>query len=358
MTTQAQPIDFVDNRMDLLSMTQDELELFISRLGKEKYRAAQIMKWMHRELADSFDPMTNLAKAFREQLSLSAKIGLPAVIGAQRSSDRAVKYLLGLEDGNRIETVLIPGDDHETLCISSQVGCSMACGFCSTGAMGFVRNLSPGEIVSQLLIIRRNEPTSKITNIVFMGMGEPLANLDNVVQAINILSHPNGPGISWRHITVSTAGLVPKIPELGRSVRVKLAVSLNAVTNEQRSRIMPINKAYPIEALIEALRSYPLPKRDRITIEYVLIKDFNDSLADAKKLVRLLNPLRVKINLIPLNDQLSGDLKAPDPEQVALFQDYLMSKALIAIIRKSRGQDILAACGQLAAPQLTSECSC
>jgi 23S rRNA (adenine2503-C2)-methyltransferase len=216
--------------------------------------------------------------------------------------------------------------------------------------MGLIRNLTPGEIVSQLLAMRRAFPESRITNVVFMGMGEPLANFHNMSAAIKILTHPNGPGISWRRLTVSTCGLVPGIRRMGREIRAKLAVSLNAVTDEQRDFIMPINRRYPIADLIGALKEYPLPRRDRITIEYVIIDSFNDSDADARALVRILNPIRAKVNLIPFNDQLATDMKSPKPERVARFQDILMSKSLMAIVRKSRGRDILAACGQLAAP--------
>jgi len=333
---------------DILSMTQEELQEFLIRLGKKRFRAVQIMKWMHQRLADSFQSMTDLSKALRAELAERARISRPQVLETLSSADGTRKFLLGLHDGHGIETVLIPGDDHDTLCVSTQVGCAMGCRICRTARMGFVRNLSAGEIVSQLLEVRRQVPESRITNMVFMGMGEPLANLDATVRAVKILSHPNGPQISWRHLTVSTVGLVPKIRELGAAVRVKLAVSLNAVTDEQRNVIMPINRTYPLSELIAVLRDYPLPRRDRITIEYVLIRGFNDSDADARGLVRLLNPIRAKVNLIPFNDELSEDLKSPLPERVARFQDILMSKSLLAIVRKSRGRDILAACGQLA----------
>lgn len=330
-------------------MTLPQLELFLTDLGKEKYRAVQVMKWIHSGLQSSFHDMTNLSKELRDELSVRAIISRPQVRQIFTSEDGTRKFLLGLADGHSVETVLIPGEDHDTLCMSTQVGCAMGCRICRTATMGFKRNLSAGEIVGQLLEVRRQVPESKITNVVFMGMGEPLANFDQTVQAVRIMTHPNGPQISWRRLTVSTAGLVPRIQELGATVRVKLAISLNAVSDEQRTAIMPVNKTYPLAELLTALKEYPLPRRDRITIEYVLIGGFNDSDADARQLVRLLNPIRAKVNLIPLNDRLTGDLEAPKPERVARFQEILMSKSLVTIVRRSRGPDILAACGQLAA---------
>jgi 23S rRNA (adenine2503-C2)-methyltransferase len=335
--------------LDLAGMCQPELERFISDFGKERYRAAQIMRWIHQGLVDSFQDMTNLSKVFRSELSARADITHPEVLEVSNARDGTAKFLLGLRDGLRIETVYIPGDDHDTLCVSSQVGCAMKCRICRTAEMGLIRNLTAGEIISQLLAVRRNLPESRITNIVFMGMGEPLSNFLEVVKAIGIMTHPNGPQISSRHITVSTAGYVSRIRELGDTVRAKLAVSLNAVSDAQRDWLMPINRKYPLGELMKALRNYPLARRDRITIEYVLIRDFNDSDADARQLVRLLNPIRAKINLIPLNDEACDGLQSPTSERVARFQDILMSKSLVAIIRKSRGRDILAACGQLAA---------
>jgi 23S rRNA (adenine2503-C2)-methyltransferase len=334
---------------NLVGMTHSELERLIRGLGKERFRATQVMKWIHQGLTDSFDEMTNLSKGFRSELSRGARIKFPEVLAVTGSEDGTTKFLLGLDDGQCIETVLIPGDDHDTLCVSTQVGCAMGCRICRTGKMGLTRNLQAAEIVSQLLVVRKTIPDSRVTNIVFMGMGEPLANLEETIGSIRIFTHPNGPRISWRRLTVSTAGLVPAIPKLGREVRAKLAVSLNAVTDEQRDAIMPINRRYPVAELISALREYPLPRRDRITVEYVLIDDFNDSEADAKKLVKLLNPLRAKVNLIPLNDEVSPDLRSPGAERVLRFQEVLMSHSLIAIVRQSRGADILAACGQLAA---------
>ena len=338
----------MDDRVDLAGMTLEETQIFFKALGQQNYRAAQILRWIHQGLSVSFEPMTNLSKDLRKELTTSARIGRLSTLQTVESEDGVKKFLFGLNDGAKIESVYIPSEDHDTLCVSTQVGCAMDCKICRTGQMGLIRNLTTGEIVGQLLEARRQIPGSVITNVVLMGMGEPLANFDNTVRAIRILSNPNGPQISWRRITVSTSGLAPKIFELGQSVRVKLAVSLNAVTDEIRSMIMPINRKYPLNELISAMKRFPLPKRDRITIEYVLIRGLNDSDSDAKMLVKILNPIRAKVNLIPFNDELSTEFRSPTPKRVAAFQDILMSKSLMAIIRKSRGRDILAACGQLA----------
>jgi 23S rRNA (adenine2503-C2)-methyltransferase len=224
----------------------------------------------------------------------------------------------------------------------------MGCRICRTARIGLIRNLSAGEIVGQILEVRRREPLSRITNVVLMGMGEPLANFDQTVKALRIMSHPNGPQISWRRLTVSTVGLPHGILQLGRVIRAKLAVSLNAVTDEQRTAIMPVNLIYPLSELLGALKEYPLARRDRITIQYVLIDGFNDSDADARQLVRLLNPIRAKVNLIPFNDELDENFRTPKPERVLRFQEILMANSLVAIVRRSRGRDITAACGQLA----------
>ncbi len=313
------------------------------------------MKWIHQALAGSFDDMTNLSKALRTELTRCASICRPEVAAVSSSEDGTKKFLLKLHDGEHIETVLIPGDDHDTLCVSTQVGCAMGCRICRTAKMGLKRNLSAAEILAQLLTVRRQVTDSRITNVVFMGMGEPLANLEETVRAIGIMTHPNGPQISWRRVTVSTSGLVPRIRELGDIARVKLAVSLNAVTDEQRDAIMPINRKYPLSELLQCLKEYPLARGNRITIEYVLIDRFNDSDADARQLVRLLNPIKAKVNLIPLNDEPGAEFRAPSAERVLRFQEILMSRSLVTVVRRSRGKDILAACGQLAAASRHSQ---
>lgn len=341
---------------DLSGITHEELEAFLIGRGQPRYRASQIMKWIHQDLVESFEPMTNLSKTLRAELAQSALIGRLETVSTQSSHDKTTKFLFRLSDGLHIESVLIPETDHDTLCVSTQVGCAMGCKICRTSKMGLLRNLTAGEIVGQLLAVRKNRSDSRITNVVFMGMGEPLANFDETVRAIRILTHPSGPQVSWRRLTVSTCGIAPKILQLGSTVRAKLAVSLNAVTDEQRDFIMPVNRSFPLARLIAALRAYPLPRRDRITIEYVMIDGVNDSDSDARGLVRLLNPIRAKVNLIPFNDEMSTLFKTPSPARVAAFQDILMSRSLVAIIRKSRGRDILAACGQLAAQHGSAPC--
>ncbi len=333
---------------ELGGLPYGDLQLFFEQMGEKRYRANQVMKWIHQKRVVSFSEMTDLPKTLRERLQNEAYITVPRVEAAATSADGVKKFLMAMPDGEHIETVLIPSEGYATLCVSTQVGCAMGCRICRTGALGFRRNLSAGEIVAQLNEVRRREPERNITNVVFMGMGEPLANFDNTVAAIQILTHPSGPQISWRRLTVSTAGLPDKIIQLGQLVRVKLAVSLNAVSNEQRSRIMPINRKHSLEELISALEKFPLPRGMRITIEYVLIHDFNDSDADARRLVKLLSHVKAKVNLIPFNDELSQEFRSPTPERVAAFQNILLSKSLTAIVRKSRGRDILAACGQLA----------
>ncbi|MFH0958282.1 MAG: 23S rRNA (adenine(2503)-C(2))-methyltransferase RlmN [Pseudomonadota bacterium] len=345
------PLNTTNSKPDLTNMTLEELRSFFSALEYEQYRAGQVMRWIQQGLSVSFDSMTNLSMRLRETLSSIARIGRLEFIRKVTSKDGVTKFLFGLDDDSKIECVLIPTDNHDTLCVSTQVGCAMGCKICRTAEMGLVRNLTAGEIVGQLLEVRRQVPGSAITNVVFMGMGEPLVNFENTVRAINIFTDPNGPKISWRRITVSTSGIAPRIVELGKKVRVKLAVSLNAVTDETRNLIMPVNLTYPLARLMDALKEYTLPKRDRITIEYVLIRGINDSDADAKRLVRILSPIRAKVNLIPFNDEMSTEFKTPTPARTAAFQDILMSKSLMAIIRKSRGRDILAACGQLASDQ-------
>ncbi len=239
---------------DLAGMTLEEIERFIAGLGKERYRAVQLMKWVHQALAGSFDDMTNLSKALRAELARCASICRPEVVGTSSSEDGTKKFLLELHDRENIETVLIPGDDHDTLCVSTQVGCAMGCRICRTAKMGLKRNLSAAEIVAQLLTVRRQVPGSRITNVVFMGMGEPLANLEQTVRAIGIMTHPNGPQISWRRLTVSTSGLVPRIRELGHVARVKLAVSL------ERGHRRTTRRDHACQPQISPVRATPMPE--------------------------------------------------------------------------------------------------
>jgi 23S rRNA (adenine2503-C2)-methyltransferase len=294
--------------------------------------------------------MTDLGQELREKLAAYFVISRLQTERTETSRDGTRKYLFRLNDGNHIETVLIPEKSHFTLCISSQVGCAMGCRFCLTARGGFVRNLTAGEIVSQVRDIKKHIGEQPLSNIVLMGMGEPLANYANVVQAIRILTDRDfGLEFSARRVTLSTAGLVPELLQLGKDVTVNLAVSLNATDNETRSSLMPINKKYPLEDLIEACRQYPLAPRKRITFEYILIQGVNDSLADALRLTKLLRPVKAKINLIPYNEHPGSLFRRPDEKTILAFQDILAQHHYTAMVRNSKGQDISAACGQLRA---------
>jgi 23S rRNA (adenine2503-C2)-methyltransferase len=335
-------------RVDLKGMDARETADWLRGLGQEAYRARQIRQWLFAHLCTSFEEMSNLPKDLRLLLEEKAGINHLDKVETQISGDGTEKYLFQLADGHFIESVLIPERDHRTLCVSSQAGCAMGCSFCLTAAQGLKRNLRAPEIIEQVIQVKRSMARpDRLTNIVFMGMGEPLANYDEVKRAVVNLVSEDGMNFSKRRVTVSTCGLVPWIERLGREVKSRLAVSLNAADDETRNRIMPVNKSYPLGALMEACRNFPLRKGDRITFEYVLIRDVNDRIVDASRLVRLLSGLRAKINLIPLNPHEGTDMCPPSPDQVLRFQGILVRKHLTAMIRKSRGGDILAACGQL-----------
>jgi 23S rRNA (adenine2503-C2)-methyltransferase len=331
-------------KTDVKNFTLEALERFISGLGKERFRAKQIFKWLYQMDAMSFDEMTNVSKEFRRVLDETATISnlVPEVV--EGSEDGTKKYLFRLADGSAVESVLIPDEGRNTLCISSQVGCAMKCAFCLTGTFGLSRNLTTAEIVGQVCAVKREEP---VRNIVFMGMGEPLANLDAVIPAVKILTDPDGFQFSTRKVTVSTSGLVPEMAQLGRAVTVNLAVSLNATTDEIRAEIMPVNRSYPLKELLAACKAFPLPSRRWITMEYVLIRDLNDSLEDAKRLVRMISNIPSKVNLIPFNEHEGCDFRTPTQETIDRFHKYLLDKNVTVITRSSRGGDISAACGQL-----------
>ncbi|GAB4304356.1 MAG: 23S rRNA (adenine(2503)-C(2))-methyltransferase RlmN [Desulfuromonadia bacterium] len=333
-----------DTTIDLKNFTRAEMEAFLSGKGKERFRATQIFKWIYQKDVRKIEEMTNLSRELRKELSEGCVISdlVPETVETGRDGTR--KYLFTLADGESVESVLIPDDGRNTLCISSQVGCAMGCDFCLTGTFGLTRNLTASEIVNQVCAVRRDLP---VNNIVFMGMGEPLHNLDNVVRAITILQDDNGLQFSSRKITVSTSGLVPQMTELGRRVTVNLAVSLNATTNEQRDRLMPVNRSYPIEVLIRGCRDYPLPGRRKITIEYVMIRGVNDTIDDAKRLLRLISDIPTKVNLIPFNEHEGASFHAPTQDAVDAFHRYLIDRHVTVITRQSRGGDISAACGQL-----------
>jgi 23S rRNA (adenine2503-C2)-methyltransferase len=335
---------------DAKNFTEEQLVEWLGQYGIAPYRAGQVLRWIYHRGVHVFSDMTDLSKDLRELLSQRLAISQLETEQVQTSKDGARKYLFRLKDGQHIESVLIPEPGHWTLCISSQVGCGMGCKFCLTGHGGLVRNLEPSEIINQVCAVREDlqDPTP-LTNIVFMGMGEPLANYNSVVQAIRTITGNNGLQFSSRRVTLSTAGLAPRIDDLGRDVRVSLAVSLNAADNATRNKLMPINRAYPIEMLLSACRTFPLQSRRTIMFEYVLIAGVNDTPMDAERLARLLKPIRAKINLIPFNPYEGTEFRRPDEDSILAFQKVLLDRHYTAIVRHSKGGDIGAACGQLRA---------
>jgi len=335
-------------QVNLNNLPLEEIESLILSLGKERYRARQIMKCLYHQGATSFDQMTTLARDFRIKLAEIARIGQPELVKAQTSRDGTKKVLFRLEDGCCIESVLIPGKKHWTACLSTQVGCRMGCRFCLTGSQGFTRNLQPAEITGQLTRLKFQTPEGpEINNIVLMGMGEPLDNYENVLKAIAIITCDSGPGFSNRKLTLSTCGLAPMIGQLGRDISLNLAVSLNAADDKTRSALMPINKKYPLAALLAACRDYPMPGRRMLTFEYILIAGVNDSPEDAEKLARLLNGIHCKLNLIAFNEFPATAFRTPKMENIRNFQQALLNHHYTVILRASKGSDILAACGQL-----------
>ena len=336
-------------KIEITDITKDQLIEWLKAQGIAAYRASQIFKWVYIRQEDYFEKMSDLGKDVRRLLSRHFTIQRLEKKHIEISRDGSKKYLFKLADGNLIESVLIPERDHYTLCISSQVGCAQGCKFCLTARRGFIRNLRAGEIIAQVRDVSKElESDSPLTNIVLMGMGEPLANYQNVTNAIDIITDSNeGLKFSNRRVTLSTAGLLPKLQDLGRDTGVNLAVSLNATDNVTRDGLMPINRTYPIEMLLETCRTYPLTSGRRITFEYILIKGINDSEMDANRLAKLLRPLKAKVNLIPFNAFEDSGFSRPNEATVHRFQEILLKHHFTAVIRHSKGQDISAACGQL-----------
>jgi 23S rRNA (adenine2503-C2)-methyltransferase len=363
---------------NLLGKSLEELRAFLGSLGEPAYRGAQIYHALYAERRFDFAGMTNLPAKLRERLARGAVIELPRIVRRYCSADGTIRYVLALDAVARhsaakdsaakdsaakdsektarllthatIETVFMPEENRQTICVSTQAGCAVDCHFCLTATLGLIRNLTAGEIIAQVLIAleENREALKPQTNIVLMGQGEPLLNFDPVMAALRILLDPNGMAISPKHVTLSTSGIVPGIERLAKEkVRPKLAISLNASSDEQRDEIMPINRKYPLEALLEACRRYPLRPWEHLTFEYVLLGGFNDSPDDARRVVKLLANLRAKVNLIPWNP---GDLPyaKPDPARIEAFRRILAEKDVRAFVRYSRGQDVMAACGQLA----------
>jgi 23S rRNA (adenine2503-C2)-methyltransferase len=335
-------------KADIKAMETHELATWIEGLGHKPYRARQLRKWMFQKYAGSFDEMTDLPKVLRHSLDQSAQLISITKIKTLISTDGTKKFLFILKDGLKIESVLIPEREHFTLCISSQVGCAMGCRFCLTARQGFTRNLTPSEIIDQIIEVKREiDDPSKLTNIVFMGMGEPLANYESVLKALRIIINQDGMNFSRRRVTLSTCGIVPGIRRLGQEIQVNLAVSLNATNNSTRSFLMPVNRKYPLDDLISVCRTYPLQRGRRITFEYVLMDGINDTDDDALRLSAMLKGIKAKINLIPFNPSPGIAFQPPPKERLFRFQEILIKNNFTAIIRKSKGQDIGAACGQL-----------
>jgi len=338
------------SRPNLVGMLPSALEDLAAEFGASRYRGRQLATWLYRKGVVSLDAMTDLPKDFRATLAERTVIALPELERATPSADGSRKLVFRLADGARISAVLMPDDRRVTLCLSTQVGCGYACAFCLTGTMGLARNLSAGEIVGQLLVANQLVGAhGRVTHLVFMGMGEPLANYGPLVTALRIFTDARlGMGYSPRRITVSTVGLAGAIDRLGREgLRVNLAVSLHATTDELRSRLMPVNRAWSLGALMAAVRRYPLAPRQRVFFEYVLLDGVNDSVEDARRLVALLRGIRAKVNLIPFNDWPGSGFRRPPLARILAFQAVLLDAGLTATVRWSKGEDIGAACGQL-----------
>jgi len=335
-------------KVPLKDLTLEELETFMGTLGKERYRARQLMRWMYQSEATTFAEMTSLARDVRVYLDERATIADPEIVRIQRAQDGTTKCLFRLDDDQYVEGVLIPGKNHWTACLSTQVGCRMGCKFCFTGSQGFRRNLRPGEITGQLLQMRRHTREGReVKNVVLMGMGEPLDNYEGTVVAVKNLTHDHGLGLSTRRMTISTCGLVPQIQRLANEICVNLAVSLNAVDDESRNHLMPINCKYPLALLLDTCRTYPMPGRRMITFEYILMAGVNDSPRHARELVRLLRGVRCKLNLIAFNPYPGSPFRTPDQGSIRRFQQTLLDHHYTAILRASHGTEIMAACGQL-----------
>ena len=336
-------------KRNVKELDREELESWLAERREPKYRADQIRRWLYRRGATAFGEMSDLSAGLRQKLEEEFSLSRLQTVRRDQSADGTVKFLFGLSDGSSIESVLIPEAKRLTLCISTQAGCGLGCAFCATALLGLKRNLRASEIVDQVLEAGRElEPGKRITHLVLMGMGEPLANYQNTLNAVRIMTDADwGLAFSSRRVTLSTVGLVPQIKKLMEDTRVNLAVSLHATTDEIRSQLMPINRKYPLAALIDCCRALPIPKRRRITFEYVVLRGVNHSADDAKRLARLLGGIRSKINLIPFNPHHGSPFQRPAPEEIEKFQNELRAYGYQVNVRTPRGDDIHAACGQL-----------
>ena len=327
--------------------TLEELKEEMNQIGEKAFRTIQIWEWLYKENVSTFDEMTNLSLELRKKLEEKYELGTYKIIKKQESKDGTKKFLFDILDGNAIETVLMEYKYGKSICVSSQVGCKMGCRFCASTGIEFIRNLSAGEIVEQILAVERIEKI-KTNNIVFMGIGEPLDNYDNVLKAIKIINNNKGLNIGARHISISTSGIVPRIKQLAdEKWQCTLSISLHATTDEKRSKMMPINNAYPIDELLDACRYYIQQTGRRISFEYALAKDNNDNLEDAKRLVKLLKGMLAHVNLIPINKIQDGNYIQSTNENILKFRDYLNKNGITATVRRELGSDIDAACGQL-----------
>lgn len=336
-------------RPDLAELELAELETLVESLGVRRFQARQIYRWVYRRGITEFSRMTDIAKPVRERLAEALRVSTPVVRQRDVSADGTVKFLLVLADGRLIESVFIPDTPKQTFCISTQVGCAMRCGFCLTGKMGLARNLTAGEIAGQARVLARElDLLERPFNIVLMGMGEPLHNYDATMKALRMLAEEHGLAIPPRRITLSTVGVLPALERLATEPFMpNLAVSLHATTDELRERLVPVNRKYGLTDLLDACRRFPVRRRDRITFEYVLLKGVNDSPADARRLVKLLHGIRAKVNLIPLNEAAGIPFERPSDDRVNRFAAILADHGVTVMVRKSRGRDIRAACGQL-----------
>jgi 23S rRNA (adenine2503-C2)-methyltransferase len=342
-------------KTNLLGLSRKKMEVFVASLGEKPFRAQQLLKWIHHSGVDNFDAMTNISKALRERLKECAEIVPPEIVSQQDSKDGTRKWAIRVAGGNLVEAVLIPTDDRATLCVSSQVGCSLDCSFCSTGKQGFQRDLTSAEIIGQVWLAIKSYDAFQadkrvVTNVVMMGMGEPLLNFDNVVDAMDLMLDDFGYGLSKRRVTISTSGVVPALDKLAEVSEVSLAVSLHAPNDELRSQLVPINRRYPIAQLLESCKRYIDKQSDTrrvVTVEYTLIAGVNDSVELAKELSQLLKDFPCKINLIPFNPFPQSEYQKPSKKAISRFWQILVDAGFITTIRSTRGDDIDAACGQL-----------
>ena len=342
-------------KINLLGLSPKQLEDFFESIGEKRFRATQVLKWLHQQGASGFDEMTNISKALRQKLAEVADIREPEVILEKISNDGTRKWVIRMDGGSSIEMVLIPEGSRKTLCVSSQVGCALDCSFCSTGKQGFNRNLSAAEIIAQLRVAIRSfgpfdpKDERRVTNVVFMGMGEPLLNFDNVVAATELMMDDNAYGLSKRRVTISTAGVVPAIDRLAGMSDVSLAVSIHAPTDELRDTLVPVNRRYPLKNLIASCNNYLSHLNDKrvITVEYTLLADINDQPEHARQLLKVLRQMPCKLNLIPFNPFPNSGYTKPSAESILRFKQIIVNGGIVTTVRKTRGDDVDAACGQL-----------